>query len=156
MDYRPKMIIDTLDNATRYYTLHPGFKTAFEYLSSIDLNELEPGTIDVAAGVKIIVAEGEARTAEAAVKTFECHNQNIDIQLLISGAETMGWKPRKDCSNVQGDGYNEANDILFFEEMADTFFTLNPGHFVIFYPEDVHAPMIGEGLIKKLVVKVTI
>ena len=150
------MIIDTLDNATRYYNLHAGFKIAFEYLASIDLNGLETGTVDVAPGVKIIVAESEARTAEAAVKTFECHNQNIDIQLLINGIETMGWKPRKDCSNVQGDGYNETNDILFFEEVADTFFTLNPLQFAIFYPEDVHAPMIGQGLIKKLVVKVAI
>ena len=150
------MIIDTLDNAAKYYGLHPGFKTAFEYLNSVDLNALEPGVIDVALGVKIIASESPGRTADAAVKTFECHNQNIDIQLLISGVETMGWKPRKDCSNVQGDGYNEAKDILFFEEKADTFFTLHAGQFVIFYPEDVHAPLIGEGLIKKLVVKVAI
>ena len=26
--------------------------------------------------------------------------------------------------------------------------------FAIFYPEDVHAPMIGEGMIKKLVLKI--
>ncbi len=150
------MIIDTLDNAGRYTSLHPGFKTAFDYLTATDLNSLETGIIEVAEGVKIIVAEGEARTAEAAVKTFECHNKNIDIQLLIGGTETMGWKPRVSCSNVQGDGYSEENDILFFEEEADTFFTLHPMQFVIFYPEDVHAPMIGEGLIKKLVVKVAI
>ncbi len=157
MDYRPKkMIIDTLNNAGRYANLHPGFKTAFDYLTAADLNALETGIIDVAEGVKIIVAEGEARTPEAAVKTFECHNKNIDIQLLINGTETIGWKPRADCSNVQGEGYSEENDILFFEEAADTFFTLHPTQFVIFYPEDVHAPMIGEGLIKKLVVKVSI
>jgi beta-galactosidase beta subunit len=33
-------------------------------------------------------------------------------------------------------------------------FTLNSGEFVIFYPEDVHAPMIGEDEIKKMVIKV--
>ncbi len=150
------MIIDSLNNATTYQSLHPGFKTAFDYLRARDLNSLETGIIEVAEGMKIIVAEGEARSAEAAVKTFECHNKNIDIQLLIGGVETMGWKPRKDCSNIQGEGYSEENDILFFEEEADTFFTLHPMQFVIFYPEDVHAPMIGEGLIKKLVVKVAI
>ena len=150
------MIIDTLDNASRYHSLHPGFKTAFDYLTTTNLNTLETGIIEVTEGVKIIVAEGEARSAEAAVKTFECHNKNIDIQLLISGTETIGWKPRAACSNVQGEGYSEENDILFFEEDADTFFTLHPERFVIFYPEDAHAPMIGDGLIKKLVVKVAI
>jgi beta-galactosidase beta subunit len=35
-------------------------------------------------------------------------------------------------------------------------FQLTDGQFVIFYPGDVHAPMIGEGEIKKLVFKVKI
>ncbi|MBP8115537.1 MAG: YhcH/YjgK/YiaL family protein, partial [Chitinophagaceae bacterium] len=34
------------------------------------------------------------------------------------------------------------------------YFQLTNGQFVIFFPEDVHAPMIGEGDIKKLVIKV--
>ena len=35
-------------------------------------------------------------------------------------------------------------------------FPLRAGQFVILYPNDVHAAMIGEGMIKKLVVKVAI
>jgi beta-galactosidase beta subunit len=34
------------------------------------------------------------------------------------------------------------------------YFELTDNQFAIFFPEDVHAPMIGEGVIKKLVVKV--
>jgi beta-galactosidase beta subunit len=33
---------------------------------------------------------------------------------------------------------------------------LTNGQFVIFFPEDVHAPMIGDAEIKKLVIKVKI
>jgi YhcH/YjgK/YiaL family protein len=36
------------------------------------------------------------------------------------------------------------------------FFQLTDGQFAIFFPEDVHAPMIGEGEIKKVVIKVKI
>lgn len=36
------------------------------------------------------------------------------------------------------------------------FFQLTNTQFAIFFPEDVHAPMIGEGNIKKLVIKVKI
>lgn len=36
------------------------------------------------------------------------------------------------------------------------FFELCAGQFVIFLPEDVHAPGIGDGEIKKLVIKVKI
>ncbi len=36
----------------------------------------------------------------------------------------------------------------------DMYFKLTAGQFAIFFPEDVHAPMIGEGTIKKLIIKV--
>jgi len=150
------MIIDVLDNAARYYSLHPGFKTAFDYLTSVSLMDLEPGITDVAPGVKVITSDNEGRTAEVALQKFECHNKNIDIQVCIRGVETIAWKPRQDCTIVKGDGYSEEKDVIFFDHAPDTYFNLHPNQFVIFYPEDVHAPMIGEGLIKKLVVKVAI
>jgi YhcH/YjgK/YiaL family protein len=36
------------------------------------------------------------------------------------------------------------------------FFQLKDGQFAIFFPEDVHAPMIAEGEVKKMVIKVKI
>ncbi|MEJ7678546.1 MAG: YhcH/YjgK/YiaL family protein [Segetibacter sp.] len=44
--------------------------------------------------------------------------------------------------------------LLSYNDKPDTYFTLQAGQFAIFYPEDVHAPQIGEGPIKKLVVKI--
>jgi len=149
------MIIDTLTNAERYYGLHRNFRTAFEYLNSTDLIGLADGVVDIADGVKAIVSNNEGKTAEAAAQTFECHNQNIDIQVCIRGHETMGWKPRADCHDILTP-YNKEKDYLLFNEQPDMHFALKDGQFVIFFPEDVHAPMIGEGLIKKLVVKVRI
>jgi biofilm protein TabA len=149
------MIIDTLASAQKYYGLHKNFKIAFDYLRSTDLNTVEAGIYDIADGVKVIAAEGEGKKAEVALETFECHNQNIDIQLCISGTETMGWKSRTDCTQPKGE-YSDEKDVLFFADAPDMYFNLKGGQFVIFYPEDVHAPMIGEGLIKKMVVKVRI
>jgi biofilm protein TabA len=150
------MILDTLANGEKYYSLHPNFKAAFEYLNKTDLTNLEIGTVNIADGVLAIVAEAEGKTAEIALQTFECHNRNIDIQVCIRGNETMGWKPREDCTETKDGGYNEEKDVTFFDHTPDMYFGIKPGQFVIFYPEDVHAPMIGEGPIKKLVVKVTI
>ena len=86
---------------------------------------------------------------------FECHNQNIDIQLCISGKEQMGWKPRQSCISPKGD-YNTEKDVLFYNDAPDMFFELTDNQFAIFFPEDVHAPMIGDDVIKKLIVKVKI
>jgi len=149
------MIIDTLTNAERYYGLHKNFKTAFEYLTTTNLLALENGVIDVADGVKVIVSEDPGKTVESTLQKFECHNQNIDIQVCIRGNETMGWKPRADCKQIVSE-YNDEKDFMFYSDKPDTYFSLKDGQFVIFFPEDVHAPMIGDGLIKKLVVKVRI
>jgi biofilm protein TabA len=67
----------------------------------------------------------------------------------------MGWKPRSTCIAPRGE-YNAEKDVLFYDDKPDMFFRLTDNQFVIFYPEDVHAPMIGEGMIKKLVIKVKI
>jgi len=149
------MIVDTLANAGTYSGLHKNLKAAFEYLQTQDLEAMEIGTHTIDDGFKVIVSEKAGVTADTACAKFECHNQNIDIQLCIRGNETLGWKPRASCTSPKGD-YNEEKDVLFFNDTPDMYFGLKSGQFAIFFPGDVHAPMIGEGLIKKLVVKVRI
>jgi beta-galactosidase beta subunit len=46
--------------------------------------------------------------------------------------------------------------VSFYDDVPDMYFKLRSDQFAIFFPEDVHAPMIGNGLIKKMVVKVKI
>jgi len=149
------MVIDTLANADKYYGLHKNFKVAFEYLKANDLLAMEVGKYEVADGVLAIISDKEGVTTEVASGKFECHNKNIDIQLCIRGHETIGWKPRNDCKEPKGE-FNEEKDVIFYADAPDTYFSLKGGQFAIFYPEDVHAPMIGNDLIKKLVVKVLI
>jgi biofilm protein TabA len=149
------MIIDTLASAKKYYGLHKNFKAAFDYINATDLETLAAGKHDVTDGLIVIASEAEGKTADTATEKFECHNKNIDIQFCIRGNETIGWKPRTDCKSPKGE-YNDEKDVLFFSDKPDMYFALKDSQFVIFYPEDVHAPMIGEGLIKKLVFKVKI
>ncbi|HEV8273156.1 MAG TPA: YhcH/YjgK/YiaL family protein [Chitinophagaceae bacterium] len=149
------MIIDTLKNAPKYYSAHPLFAKAFEYISQADLANAADGKSDISDGLKSIFSNAPGKTKETSLAKFECHNKNIDIQVCIKGAETIGWKPREKCVTPNGD-YNTEKDVQFYNDSPDTFFQLTDGQFAIFFPEDVHAPMIGEGEIKKLVIKVRI
>lgn len=149
------MVIDTLNNASKYNSLHPLFAIAFDFLKGKDLQNLEDGKHDIAEGLKLIVSNGNGKTAATSLEKFECHDQNIDIQICVNGVETIGWKPREKCNIPNGD-YNTEKDVRFFSDEPEMFFQLTNSQFVIFYPEDVHAPMIGEGAIKKLVFKVKI
>ena len=149
------MIIDTLANAQKYNSLHPLFAQAFDYINQNDIVNLPDGVAEITAGLKVIVNTGQGKTDEASLAKFECHDKNIDIQVCVKGPETIAWKPRDKCFNANGE-YNPEKDVRFFSDEPDTFFQLTDNQFAIFYPEDVHAPMIGEGEIKKLVFKVKI
>jgi len=149
------MIIDSVQNAAKYFSLHPNFKTAFEYVNQNDISSLEEGAFEIAEGLKLIVIVGEGATSEESIKGFECHDQNIDIQISIKGPETFAWKPREKCVSPNGE-YNDDRDVLFFHDKPDMFFELQEKQFAILFPEDVHAAMIGEGTLKKIVIKVKI
>ncbi len=149
------MIVDTIQNAARYFSVHPLFEKAFSYVNSTDLINMPDGKSDITAGLKAIFSNAPGKTKEASLSKFECHDKNIDIQLCINGTETIGWKPREKCK-IENGGYNEEKDVRFYSDTPDTFFQLTNGQFAIFFPEDVHVPMIGNGEIKKLVIKVKI
>ena len=148
------MIIDSLENASRYHCVHPLFAKAFAYIAATDLSSIEDGKYEIDGdNLRAIVSNKKGMTAEESSAKFECHNKHIDIQLCISGVEKLGWKPRASCKEQKGE-YNPEKDVAFYNDAPDTFFDLRDGQFAIFYPEDVHAPMIGEGVIKKIVIKV--
>ncbi len=148
------MIIDTLDNADKYLSLHPRFAKAFEFIKSQNLEKIEPGKFEIdGKDLHAAVSLKDGVTRETA--KAEAHNNYIDIQVCATGKEELGWKPRSKSVSPKEE-YNIEKDVTFFSDSMDTYFELAAGQFAIFYPEDVHAPMIGEGPVKKLVVKVKI
>lgn len=149
------MIIDTLENSGKYSSVHPLFKKAFDFLNTIDLKNIEVGKYEIGEGLNYVVVEKEGMTAEESIAKFECHNKNIDIQLCISGKEKLGWKPRATCKFMKGE-YNPEKDVQFYQDAPDMYFELTDNQFAIFFPEDVHAPMIADTVIKKLIVKVSL
>lgn len=147
------MIIDSLDNAARYYSVHPLFKKAFEYINKQNLKSFEVSKFDISEGLNGAVVEKQGMSADESAAKFECHNNNIDIQLCITGPEVFGWRPRSSCSSPKGE-YNAEKDVLFYNDAPAMHFTLNDYQFAIFFPEDVHAPMIADGVVKKMIIKV--
>jgi biofilm protein TabA len=149
------MIIDTIANASAYLNLHPLFEKAFAYINSTDLLNIPVGKYEIGEGLLAIFSDKNGVTAAESSAKFECHNNNIDIQVCIRGNEQIGWKPRSTCITQKGN-YNPEKDVLFYDDAPDMFFQLKDQQFAIFYPEDVHAPMINvdDQSIRKLVIKV--
>ncbi|OYU84518.1 MAG: YhcH/YjgK/YiaL family protein [Flavobacterium sp. BFFFF2] len=149
------MIIDHLVELKKYDNMLPKMDEIIHFLSQHDWTNIADGTLDAPEGMKAFVQTLEAKTEEQSLEKFECHDQFIDLQYLISGVETFAWKSRKNCVVPKGD-YNMEKDVRYFSDEPDIHFLLQPGHFAIFYPSDVHAPAIGTGTLKKLIIKIPV
>ena len=148
------MILDSLKNAASTLALNPLFKQAFDFIQKNDLSKMELGkTILDGDKLFISVMEIDGKLPEAA--KMESHVKYIDIQVVISGVETMGWTAIEHCTEAI-EPYNAEKDLQFFADKPSTLITVHPGEFAIFFPEDGHAPGIGNGLIKKAVLKVLV
>ena len=148
------MIIDCFENSSLYESLNPLFPKAFEYLKKLDFSNLELGkTVLIENELTVIISDSTLKTQEEA--KFEAHDKFIDIQIPVSKAEGFGWSCRGEVKNPV-DNYNPEKDVIFYKDKPAMAFDVNPGGFVIFFPSDVHAPCIGEGTIKKIVVKVLV
>ena len=146
------MIIDTIENLGKYVTLNPLFADVVEFLKNNNLQTIEEGKHfikDKDLFVNIQVAKG--KTQEAAV--LETHIEMIDIQIPITCEETFGYTPLCDLPDFE---YNAEKDITKYgDTKAQTYVTVKPGQFVIFFPQDGHAPcIINQPEIKKAIFKV--
>ena len=148
------MILDSIDNGARYYALHPRLSRVFDFLRTADIKTLELGRHDIDGdNLFVNVSELELRPLDAA--HLEAHNRYIDVQVVIEGEEIFGWSERKECTTPEGE-FDPERDIIFYGDVPQTFYTVREGQFTILYPEDAHAPMLGNGNVKKLIFKVLI
>jgi YhcH/YjgK/YiaL family protein len=150
------MILDDLNNIQKYVAIHPRFAKAFDYLINTDFEKLTPGKYEIEGDhIYAMVVNEEGVAMLDSTSEFECHNTYNDIQYVFGGVETVGYKSRLTCVEPRGE-YDAKKDVLFYEDAPDFFFKLFPGQFGIYFPEDVHAPMIGTGKIRKVVMKIRV
>ena len=148
------MILDVLDNAPRYMALNKGFAKAIEFLLRPDLQELPVAKYEIDGDrVYAVVSTDSGRRKEDAL--LETHEKYIDIQLVLSGTDEMGWRPKSLCNQPSGE-YDEKNDLQFFTDEPAAWISTKSGSFVIFFPEDAHMPLISAGQIHKIVIKVAV
>lgn len=146
------MVVDTLDNLEKYASLNPLFAQAVEFLKTHNLQAMEVGKTELKGKDLVVnVAQTKPKTKEEA--KLETHKEFIDIQIPLSGTEIIGYTAAKDC--VPADApYSAEKDITFFDGLAETYITVRPGMFAIFFPQDGHAPGITLDGVKKIIVKV--
>lgn len=148
------MILDSLNNTEKVERLHPLFKKAFDYIKETDFSKVEDGKYELDGSrlfVSVVSLTGKDKN-DAAIET---HKKYIDIQLPLLGVEKIGWKSGCELQE-ESIPYDEAKDIAFYVDRPTAYTKIYPGQFAVYFPEDGHAPGIGEGNIRKVIIKVQV
>jgi biofilm protein TabA len=149
------MIFDCIHSFRNYSCLSDSFNTLTEFLIKNDHSDLTKVTLDLGIkGIHAIVSEYVPISPKHGI--IECHKRFIDIHVMISGIERIGFCSKAAC---RAGSYEEEKDFQKLEGAVD-WLTLRPGYFALFFPDDGHMPKITcsewSGTVKKLVVKVPV
>ena len=148
------MIYDQLSNAEKYFCLHPLFEKAFQYLLKNDFSKLPTGKYQIEQDSLFALVNNYF--SKSIDESFaESNKKYIDIQLVISGKERMGFGLFDDFTHEQ---YDSEKDLQKHTGKLN-FIDVEKNRFVLFYPNDIHMPGLQIDKpeeIKKVVIKVAI
>jgi biofilm protein TabA len=146
------MILCSIRDFSRYQGLCPRFAAVAEALAQLDVTTLLEGRHELLGDQVFWI--GAPRTPTRKEACLEAHRRYIDVQVVLTGVDTMGWAPLGLCHRVQ-EPYSPDKDIVFYGDPAISRIPVTAGHLAIFFPEDAHAPLLGEGeLVDKCVFKI--
>lgn len=146
------MILGKLQDSSRIETLHPLFKKFFDYVKTHDLLNTPCGRVEI-DGDNMFINNMNPECVAQEKQVMEVHHKYIDVHVLLEGKERIGWKPVSDLT-TEVQPYSDEADCALYSDKGTTYVDMVPGQFLIAYPEDAHAPMVGEGKIRKFIGKI--
>ena len=149
------MIFNSLLRSERTERLHPLFKQLFDYVRTHDLSQVPAGRI-VLQGDDLYINVDDASLRSREAQKLEVHRRYIDVHFPLDGVEEVGWRSLDSLTCESEAPFDEARDFALYAAPATTYFTVRPGEFYVMFPEDAHAPIIGQGTLRKAIAKVRI
>ena len=129
------MILDHIKNISNYKFLDSDIVRALEIIKNTNFDEKEDITYEIDGfDFRYFIS---SYTTQEVNDTPEAHKKFIDIQYMITGNEIMAVGQLDDMTEeVKA---NPQGDIWFYRGATDDI-TVKEGMFVIFFPNDAHAP----------------
>jgi YhcH/YjgK/YiaL family protein len=136
------MIFDTVANLKLYEPLIPGLKKAGEILDSGELLTQAPGQYST-GDPKVRYNLQSYTTKTEKPELYEVHQKEIDVQVVLRGAEKMQLIRREPVS--VSTEYDPDKDFSLVTGTREISCHAAAGNFGIFFPGEPHAPAIIDG-----------
>lgn len=147
------MLVSSMKKYKNILNFFPQLEIVFDYVIKNINNKTLDGQYNITKEIYAVVQTCQPKIKNEQV--LEKHKKYVDLQLVISGKEKIGWKFFDKKFKVLKK-YNTKKDISFYSNKPDTFINLKKGEFAIFFPEDTHAPLCCDNIVKKCVVKIPV
>lgn len=147
------MIVDTLENLSLYFPLHPDMREAAEFLRAFAKKPGEMKRYSLNENGLFVNAETYLTKPEQG-REAEAHRKYVDLQFVLSGRERIGVSPLE-MMTPAGE-FQPADDIGFYTGECAQWARLAAGGFALIWPHEAHLPGTqwgGESRVVKLVAK---
>jgi YhcH/YjgK/YiaL family protein len=134
--------------------LHPRITRALDYVQQTNFTVLIDGKYAI-DGEQIFALVQRYVTKPLAEGRWERHLRYIDLQVVVEGAERIGYAP---AGRLQAAPYDAERDLQWLDGRGD-FLTLSAGGFVVLWPDDAHMPGVAVDApapVTKVVVKIAV
>ena len=108
------MIVSRLENSSRIESLHPLFKQLFDYVKTHDLLNAPLGRIEL-DGDNLFINNVNPECVPADKQVLEMHRDYIDVHILLTGQETIGWKAVETLEH-QAQAYQKEGDCALYSD----------------------------------------
>lgn len=151
------MILDTLDQSSRYEALSPRFKKAFAFLRAMT-DDVPVGRHEI-DGDDVFALVQCYDTTPVETRKYEVHRKYIDVQFIQRGRELIYWCPLPLLTNETMAFDVEKDAALYGLAPEGRPIPVEPGQFAILFPADGHIPCCTwdqPSTVLKVVVKVRV
>lgn len=149
------MVTDRLANAHLYRSLSTRIAAALDYVQATDFSQVADGRY-VLDGDRLFALVQRYDARPMAQGRWEAHRKYIDLQVVVSGREQIGYVS---IDQLTAEPYDADKDLLWLSGTAGQWFTLPSGHFTLLWPGDAHMPGIeadAPAHVLKVVVKIAV
>ena len=147
------MIFGKITDSARIEAFHPALHRLFEFVKTHDLMQLPLGRNEI-DGDRLFINIAENNLVSPEQQKLEVHRAYLDVHLPLDNAETIGWRALSTIDIDPEQPFDVASDYALYAAPATSYVEVQPGEYLIAYPEDAHAPLIGEGGLRKAVAKI--
>ncbi|MDP3129877.1 MAG: YhcH/YjgK/YiaL family protein [Bacillota bacterium] len=134
------MVVDRIERLGFYAALDPAIPIIVRYLEKTDLKAVPAGRRELTGGIGLI--REAYLTKPVSDCTLEGHLRHADLQIVLEGAESMGWVSRSLNLHQVTSAYDPSKDVEKYQVRRFSRVDLSAGMFALVFPDDLHMPKI--------------